>query len=88
MSRRPVRPMTAAAALIAGAMTLPCVYLGIRAAEAADPFGLAMSSRVLSLVWNTLRLAATVGAAAVFLGLGAAWILERTDVRARRFLGV
>lgn len=80
--------MTAAAALVAGAMALPFVYLGVRAAEASDPLGLALSGRVLSLVWNTLRLAATVSAAAVLIGVGSAWILERTDVRARRFLGV
>lgn len=88
VSGRPARPMTAAAALVAVAMALPFVYLGVRAADASDPLGLVLSSRVSSLAWNTLRLAATVSAAAVAIGLGAAWILERTDVRARRFLGV
>lgn len=80
--------MTAAAAVVAAAMALPFVYLGVRAAEATDPLALALSGRVLSLVWNTLRLAVTVSAAAVLIGLGVAWILERTDVPARRLLGV
>src|SRR5688500_1326918 len=80
--------MTAVAAAVASAMTLPFVYLGVRAAGADDPLELAVSGRVLSMVWDTLRLAATVSGAAVFIGLGCAWVLERTDVPGRRLLGV
>jgi len=88
LSSRPARLTTSVAALVAGAMAMPLVYLVIRATEAKDPAGLVFSERVLELVWNTLRLAATVSAAAVIIGLGSAWVLERTDVPARRFLGV
>lgn len=80
--------MTLAAAGVAGTMATPIVYLAVRAAEAPDPVGLVLSSRVGSLVWNTVRLAAVVSAAAVVIGVGCAWILERTDIRARRLLGV
>lgn len=80
--------MTVVAAAVACAMATPFVYLTLRAGDAADPLGLVMSSRVGSLVWNTARLAAVVCAAAAAIGLGCAWILERTDVPARRFLGV
>ena len=88
VSGRPARAMTLAAALVAGAMALPFVYLCVRAVAANDPLGLIGSSRVLGFVWNTFRLAAAVSAAAVAIGLGVAWILERTDVPARRVLGV
>ena len=88
MKARPATVMTAVATLVACAMATPFVYLAVRASEADDPFGLVLSARVGELVWNTARLAAVVSAAAAVVGLGSAWILERTDVPARRVLGV
>ena len=88
MNDRRTRLLWVLAALVAIAMATPFLYLGVRAADAPDPWSLATSSRVLDLLWNTLRLAVTVTAAAVALGLGCAWLLERTDLRGRRLLGV
>ena len=85
---RPAHVMTIVAAVVACVMATPFVYLAVRASEATDPLGLALSARVGALVWNTARLAAVVAVAAVVVGLGCAWILERTDVPARRLLGV
>lgn len=69
-------------------MASPFFYLVLRAADASDPLALALSRRVGTLVWDTLRLAGTVTAAAVLIGVGCAWLLERTDLPARRLLGV
>lgn len=88
MKARPAWVMTVVAAAVACGMATPFIYLAVRSSEATDPLGLVFSSRVGSLVWNTARLAAVVSAAATVVGLGCAWILERTDVRARRLLGV
>lgn len=88
MTDRRGRVLWVLAALVALAMATPFLYLTIRAADASDPWSLATSSRVMGLLWNTLRLALTVTVAAVVLGLGCAWLLERTDLGGRRLLGV
>lgn len=82
------RLLAVAAGLVAAAMATPFVYLAVRAAEAPDPLSLALSIRVGELAWNTLRLAATVTVASVIIGVGSAWLLERSDLPARRLLGV
>lgn len=69
-------------------MASPFFYLILRAADASDPLALALSRRVGTLVWDTLRLTGTVTAGAVLIGLGCAWLLERTDMPAKRVLGV
>ncbi|HUR48849.1 MAG TPA: iron ABC transporter permease [Acidimicrobiales bacterium] len=82
------RLVAVGAGLVAAAMATPFVYLAIRAAAADDPVSLAMSARVGGLVWNTLRLAVAVTAGSVSIGVGCAWLLERSDLPARRWLGV
>lgn len=69
-------------------MVLPLAHLGLRAAGGKDPLGQVLSARVLHLVADTLRLGVTVTALAVVIGVGIAWLVERTDVPWRRALGV
>ena len=69
-------------------MVVPVAHLVLRAAEAEDPLGQVVSARLLDLLVDTLRLAATVTALAVFLGVGIAWLVERSDLPGRRALGV
>lgn len=76
------------AALVAVAMALPLGHLVLRAAEADDPLGLVSSSRVLGFLESTLRLAVAVTALTLVLGVGLAWLVERTDLPARRLLGL
>jgi iron(III) transport system permease protein len=69
-------------------MVLPLAHLGLRAAGGEDPLGQVLSGRVLRLVLDTLLLAATVTALAVVIGVGIAWLVERSDLPGRRLLGV
>ena len=69
-------------------MASPFFYLVLRASDAPDPLQLALSRRVGTLVWDTLRLVGTVTASAVLVGVGCAWLLERSDLPARRLFGI
>ena len=75
------------AALVALGMTLPLAHLLIRAGGADDPVALLVSGRVLRFMSGTLRLALAVTAVTLLLGVGLAWLVERTDVPGRRLLG-
>ncbi len=75
-------------AAVAAATVLPLVHLLIRAFEADDPVALVVSSRVLRFLWATVGLGATVTVAALMIGVGVAWLLERTDLPARGVLSV
>lgn len=70
------------------AMVLPLGHLILRAAEAEDPTGFVFSSRVGGFVWTTVRLATAVTAVNLVAGVGLAWLVERTDLPARRALGL
>ncbi|MFP5377631.1 MAG: ABC transporter permease [Acidimicrobiia bacterium] len=85
---RPPVALAGAGAAIAAAMAVPLAYLVVRAAGAEDPLGLVASDRVLRFLWGTLRLAVAVTASTLVLGVGLAWLVERTDLPARRVLGV
>lgn len=76
------------AVLVAVAMVLPIGHLFVRASEAADPFGLLTSARVLRFLGSTLRLALAVTAFALVAGVAVAWLVERTNLPARRVIGV
>lgn len=76
------------AVLVAVAMVLPIGHLFVRASEAADPLGLLTSERVLRFLWSTLRLALAVTAFALVAGVAVAWLVERTNLPARRVIGV
>jgi iron(III) transport system permease protein len=80
--------LAVAGAVVAGAMVLPLGHLVLRGSEAGDPVGQVLSRRVATLVSSTLVLAVVVTAVAVVLGVGIAWLVERTDVPARRTLGI
>lgn len=69
-------------------MVLPIAHLGLRASEATDPVALLLSPRVVRFLWSTLRLAGAVTAFSVVAGVGVAWLIERTDLPARRALAV
>ncbi|HEX2185582.1 MAG TPA: iron ABC transporter permease [Chloroflexota bacterium] len=77
-----------AAGAVALAMAVPVGYLALRALEGSDPVGQVLTARAARLVWNTTRLALCVTVLAVVLGVGTAWLLERSDLPARRALGV
>lgn len=69
-------------------MVVPLVHLALRASEADDAWGIVTSARVWQAVGRTMALATTVTLVATVLGVGLAWILERTDVPGRGWLGV
>lgn len=50
----------------------------------ADALALARSARTLALVWNTVLLMVLVTATAAAIGVTAAWLTERTNLRGRR----
>ncbi len=87
-ARRTPPGLAIAGAVVAGGTVLPLVYLLLRASDAPDPLALVGSERVLRFVWATLRLGVTVTVTALVLGVGMAWLLERTDLPGRRFFGV
>ena len=88
MTRRPPLGLAVAGAAVAVAMVLPIWHLVARAAGAAAPLELALEARTLRLVWDTVRLAVVTTALALVLGVGIAWLVERTDLPARRALGL
>ncbi|HVE45195.1 MAG TPA: iron ABC transporter permease [Acidimicrobiales bacterium] len=87
-ARRTPAGLAVAGAAVAGAAVLPLVYLLLRAGDASDPLGLVGSDRVVGFLWATLRLGVVVTGAALVLGVGLAWLIERTDLPGRRFLAV
>lgn len=80
--------LAAGAGLVALLMVLPLLHLGVRASEAKGPWALLTSSRVLAFTSATLRLGLATMAATLVLGVGLAWLVERTDLPGRRVLGL
>ena len=76
--------MAAAAALV------PVGYLFLRAAEGGVPAWLdaVARPRVAELAATSLALTAVVTAACLVVGVGAAWLVTRSDTPGRRFLAV
>ena len=68
-------------------MALPLAHLTLRAFGSGDVGETLGDARLVRAVAATLVLGATVTAAAVVIGLGRAWLLERTDLPGRRALG-
>lgn len=76
------------AALIAIAIALPLLYTLWQGALAGPQVWARLwQARLPLLLWNTLALAAAVTAGALALGLLLAWLMERTDLPGRRWLG-
>lgn len=86
--RRVPTGLALVAGLVAVIAVVPVVHLVLRAGEAAAPLEIVFSDRTGRFVWATLRLAALVTVAAVVIGVGIAWLVERTALPARRALGL
>ena len=69
-------------------MVLPIAYLVVRARDASDPVQLLTSARVLGFLSATLRLGVAVTAFTLVVGVGIAWLVERTDVPFPRVLAL
>src|SRR5687767_13867190 len=78
----------AGAGAVALAMVTPVVYLGIRADGVVDPRAELLDERVVRIIGTTVGLAVVVTVATLAVGVGIAWLLERTDIPGPRVLGV
>jgi iron(III) transport system permease protein len=78
------------AAVATGLVLLPLAFLVVQAQ--ASGWGeierLLFRHSVAVLLWNTVRLAAVCTALCAVLGVGAAWLIERTTIPARRLWAV
>jgi len=75
--------------LAAGAVLLPALVpfgmvLGRSLAAGGRALGIILSGRTAQLVGNTMLLVIAVSSAAAAVGIGAAWLTERTDLPGRR----
>ncbi|MFB9545927.1 ABC transporter permease, partial [Micromonospora sagamiensis] len=82
--------LTAASAAAVAVALLPLVYLGVRAGEAGWDRITAelLTERLAVLAGRSLALAAVVTVACTVLGVGAAFLVARTDLPGRRAFGV
>ena len=90
MTPRPPRLLLAPALLVGAAMLLPLGYLLVRAADAtsAELSTLLWRPRNLTLLWNTVSLAAGVVACSTLLAAPLAWLVTRTDLRRAKLVTV
>ena len=73
------------ALLVAAGMTIPLIYLVVRAAGAeAEAWNDLLRDSTWRLLANTLLLAASVTAASIAIALPVAWLLVRSDLPLRR----
>ncbi|WP_299446855.1 iron ABC transporter permease [uncultured Phycicoccus sp.] len=79
--------LVATALLVAALCVLPLVVVVAKALEsgAADAFALVWRPRVGELLRNTLSLVAIVGLLSTLIGVGAAWLVERTALPGAAF---
>jgi len=88
-SRRPPWALSILGVAAVAIVCLPLVYLVIRVAGAGpEAWGVLERPRTLTLVAKTVGLVAAVTAAAVALGVPAAWLVTRSDLPGRRFWAV
>ena len=80
--------MAISSAIVAAAVSFPVVHLVLRALEVDEPLGELLTDRVARFVTTTVGLAAFTTLAGVFVGIGIAWLVERTDLPGRGFLRV
>ena len=85
--RRPPLALAGAATLVAGAVLLPLVFLGLQAVQAGWGVLSPLLFRQLTatLLWNTVRLTVAVTLLCAVIGVAAAWCTERTALPFRRF---
>ena len=74
--------VTAAALVVAAVTVLPLLVVGSRALRmpAADAIDYLVRPRIAELLLNTLGLVALTVPATLFIGITAAWLVERTDL--------
>ena len=89
-SRRPPAALLAAALLGPLLVLLPLAFTVFEAAQAdaGDAIELLLRPLVGELLVNTIALVLTTAAAAAIIGVGAAWLVERTDLPGRGIWGV
>lgn len=85
--RRPPVSLSIAALVAAIAVIVPMAYVIVRATERGwQPFEATLwRRRTLELVLRSLGLAGAVTAATLVIGVGAAWLVARSDLPGRRF---
>jgi iron(III) transport system permease protein len=82
-------PLVLAALLVALIMLAPAVYLLIRATDSgADAFSILRRERNLEIIRNSALLAGLVGLTSASIGVPFAWLLERSDLPARRLFSL
>lgn len=84
-------PLLSLAGLAVAAFVLvPLFYLIVRSLEGGFllAMDLVISQRTAELLWRTALLAGSVTIACLIIGVGAAWLIARSDVPFRRTLGV
>lgn len=88
-ARRPPWALAALGVAVVALVCLPLLYLLVRVGGAgADAWAVLERPRTLGLVARTLGLVGAVAAAAVLLGVPAAWLVARTDLPGRRVWAV
>lgn len=88
-TRRPPWWLWVAAGLILVPIALPVVALAIRVASSSgEAFSILFDPRTFELLIRSALLTTLVSIAAIVLGVGAAWITVRTDLRGRGVWGV
>jgi iron(III) transport system permease protein len=91
-ARRARRPagLIAVSAVIAALLAVPLFFLLLEAHGAGAGTVARQVFRPLTgaLLWNTVRLTALVTVLCAFIGTGAAWLVERTDLPGRKFWAV
>jgi len=87
--RRAPLPLVIASLLVALLMIAPAIYLLIRASDAGmAAFDLLRRPRNVDIIRNSIILSGLVGISSALIGVPFAWLLERTDLPARRLFSI
>jgi iron(III) transport system permease protein len=78
------------AAAVALLLALPLVYVVVQSSQTgwSEIVRLVFRQFTLELLWNTVKLSATVTVTSAVIGTAAAWLVERTDLPGRRLWAV
>ncbi len=87
---RPPVAVWVSAALVAAAMTLPLVYLALRALENGwvEVFEVALRGKTLAVLFRSVALAVVATASSVAVAVPLAWLTVRTNLPGRRVWAV
>ncbi|MEZ0069557.1 iron(III) transport system permease protein [Streptacidiphilus sp. MAP12-20] len=80
------RVLPLVAGLVALVTACPLLFVALEATQSGWDSAERLLGRplIVTLLWHTVSLAAVVGLATLVLGFGAAWLIERTDLPAKR----